>query len=672
MGQVGLVNSTLNSNRVLDDVIVKNILKKLESGQTLNFNADWKYGFETIGFGDVTGNLEDLAAHSGPISFDFWDTLIGRNRPAEGVKRNTALKISLNEWAKTQNNKRIDAQALHQLRIESESKLVSKYGEANLRKALEISTAEAGINISQEELESYVASEIESEKMHTSGFKNFIDLLPHLRSEEKFIISDHYMSSANLLAIANFNQLFIKDFKIIVSSEYGKTKRDNGKLFSEAGLADKANWIHVGDNQYSDIRAASDKGARPILIKRTNTTSWNEHELDIKLLAKDLKKAHYASDSAEYLLFLSTICYGLITFAIEKAVEKSKSKIVYLSREGATLSEAHSILESLLPKRNIEFTYLPISRAASVFSSFNGDTASALDSIEKQYPFISGHALCETMALEDNLRIKLLREIPPYQRIQTSKVLRKIPKELQVEISKYHQQQFALLRELLSQNKIDPENSIVCDLGWRGTINDAMSRISGQEFTGVYLGLLAPWNRNNEFTSKFGMLFDETRATNSVEFLNFFGPLERVFNLKSNQVKSYVDKNSEIYPNYVTASDGPSEERSEIFEKHFEEVLTAVYTDLNSIGLFGYESAPFLLEFIKNWYRNPSAVAAEIWFGESHREGFGVTGDVNYSHSSESLLNLRTLNEFNFLAQKSGWPEGFLAWVINSLKGNHN
>jgi len=323
------------------------------------------------------------------VTFDFWDTLVGRVVPAEAIKMAASTELSMQLWRLGGfAGSRIPTRSLYEARLASEARQGRTEGEANLRITLEEllksqDSLDARLLI---HLERY---EVELEK-HSARWLGLEDHLPSLNVFESDIVSDFYMSSESLAEIAN--SVAPKPLKgnVMTSASLGDTKRDNGKLFKKLeGYPFSEGWLHVGDSEWSDVSCAEGCGAETALVLRNPGSSWNEHNPNDRSLASDLKRHFGLSDEALVGLHMATIGYALGSFALETALEKNKRQLIFLSREGEVLAEIYKACSTLFEKLGlpeVEVKVLPVSRKTVFFPSWADNIEEGLLQLSKEHP----------------------------------------------------------------------------------------------------------------------------------------------------------------------------------------------------------------------------------------------------------------------------------------------
>lgn len=610
----------------------------------------------------------DRFSAANSLTVDFWDTLVGRLRPAESVKRSTALRTAFLAWEKAEyRGQRLGALPLHNARLKSEDKQVVGSGEARAIVSIRDSLPDS---LGEEQAHQLLALEVSDETKFSRPLTEVIESLP----EEVFaIISDHYLDAASLLEIKNALVPQLDVGRFLVSSDHQKTKRNKGELYSLLEL-DTTEWVHVGDSD-SDIVFPKQLGGKAARVRKTPVSSWNEHVATDYDLGVDLPK-HLGLDHSEgvFLADLCSVVFGLATFAQEKTVELGLENIAFLSREGQTLQAGHSVIRPLVKAwggPEISSVSLSVSRASVVGASYDGSVEAVLGEIQGQYGLMHPDAFVSTLGLPETMSNDFLSHFRPLERLTVERIWNRIPGVQRREISDYLREQNLLLSKYLEQNNVSPEKTLLCDVGWKGTIHTGLSRLFDKDFRGVYLGLrMAKWNQRG----MSGLVFDETKGQRAPDYFGFVGHLERALTFEPSPVLRYgEDEDTRVFAVRKSETDGPSKQRQKLFEVHFESALESVSNTILSAGLYGIETRDFLLGVIERWTRTPSSFQARAWFDEVHSEEFGVGVRKPYA----SIIpdeNWRGHGKFRHVGeglQKALWGEGYAKWVEDqfAMKG---
>jgi hypothetical protein len=613
------------------------------------------------------------------LTLDLWDTLIGRFRPAEAVKRSSSLYIALFYWSKSGfDTQRLTAREIHDLRLAIESDFVSKGAEPAIE---EIFLALLNLRFSKvfkiSDVAHFVDIEITSECANTYR----IDSVYRAISQKDFeVVSDHFYNSEQLRQILNYHDIVPK--KIHSSSQMGSSKRDQGKLFSDLGFDCSAGWVHIGDNPYSDVQNAASKGATTNWIDKKKILPWHGDEIDSQALIDSMPKFLRLTGFNELLCTVAQISYIITTFAIENACKYDKKKIIYLSREGESLFKSHLANQKLfdeLPLKSLEPIYLPCSRASLFMASFSDSFSNiekGLDAISLQYPLMSNLTFCSTLSLPFDLSQKISALNKLHQR-SPLKIYKNLPPELANQVVSFLMDQRKIILEELSKLDITLENSLFCDLGWRGSMQDSIHRLLGDasDSVGVYLGVFEPKLKMKKQV-KLGLL-NTCLSYDQVEtLLSFPGPLERIFTFNPQSTISYSrDESGALTPN-LGLKEKIIEERTASFHSNYDSISMQVGQRMFALGIFGNESSEIAKKLIERIYSQPTFLEAATWFEEKHSEGFGAGDMVHYKidKPSEKWFQPGMSKEIYKAILESRWHSGYEAWLSfnqTPSEGNH-
>jgi hypothetical protein len=605
------------------------------------------------------------------ITFDVWDTLIGRFRPAEGVKRATALYISLLDWKNRGFlSQKIKPTEIHEQRNFIESEQVERNGEATFSETLKELVDFFNLKIEVPIIYQY---EIQSEIDNTYPISETTQILDNTRSAATFI-SDFHLPSMELSRILLAKGIDMEGRRVHTSADHGTTKRKNGDLFLALKYNELTNWIHVGDHDVSDVKNSTLHGARALKVTKESANSWHGHAMSENQLTNELYSFLSDEPNDSYLIDMSVIAYSLCTSAIERAWEIGASKVIYLSREGETLKLAHEeIIKNPIFRDfpNVSALHFPVSRSSIVMASWSGREEEGLSEISLQYPTMTPDAFVKTLGIPEDIQKLVFKNFGRLEVIRTNKIWSRIDSNTRNVITDYLAEQKYFIQRFIQENGFDPFKSVVCDLGWRGSIQDAMSRIIETHYSGEYLGLYSPFGAKGKGI-KNGILFDQPKGKNAPEFFTFHGPIERAFTISNSPVLRYEEKEGRIRPVISKNISEQNMERSRFTKKYFPETVKEIGNALISIGILGQNSHPFCSSSLKNWMLNPSMYHASSWFDENHEEGFGAGDRVHYSKDlpSTESIGKPLQSVIKKKAVNSLWIEGFLAWgPVHSLIG---
>lgn len=189
-------------------------------------------------------------------------------------------------------------------------------------------------------------------------------------------ISDMYLDGAFLKEVLVREGCADPGDEVYVSNEYDATKAC-GRLFDivkdkEGPLED---WVHYGDNTFSDIRMSARRGIRPVLVDTGSSASEDYFRSvsmsqpyfhDCSVLAGMQRAARLVSgDAPEISGAVDLIASSYIPYVewiFRKASEKGIRRLYFLARDGYMLKEIAEELSPAYP--GIELRYLYVSRFA--------------------------------------------------------------------------------------------------------------------------------------------------------------------------------------------------------------------------------------------------------------------------------------------------------------------
>jgi FMN phosphatase YigB (HAD superfamily) len=615
-----------------------------------------------------------MFAASKTVTFDFWDTIVVRFRPAEASKRLASMRLAWEIWKQLRPATIPSAKKLHERRIIIEKEIYDVKGETAIRDVLRILARESGIwQVDGDFIDSLVRQEVDDEGTYSTVPEPIKELLSGINNKCT-VISDHYLSAPDLEAIANRHGVNQHFNKYLVSSDVGKTKRGSGELFTLFIPNPESEWLHVGDNLESDYINANKAGAKPVLVERKSYSSWNEHDIVLESLAEELPKHLGLAGVDVHNAQVAILAFGLCSFAIQRAIEEGKNRVMYLSREGELLAKVHPIAARFginLAGVEILGGHLPVSRASTVFPATSDRISKTLNKLARQYSVMNGVDLSSSLGLSSELKAKVIEQVGYTELLPTKEIWSLLSGSLRKEIRTELEEKQKLLREYLDQENIHPSNTILADVGWRGTIQDSLSLITESEFTGCYLGLFDSLEFLGQFDKKSGLAFDHPNGNRPPKNLDFLGHIERSMSFSSLQSSGFQKStNGAISPTFIDKKDGASVAREGSFDRVVS-LAESVGNAMFSSGFFGRESGDFVQAVMSQMTFEPNEFTSATWFDELHEEGFGtvtaiekVVGDERESETSifQNSILLST-------PQRTGiWPEGTHSWHKDKSK----
>lgn len=498
------------------------------------------------------------------VSFDVFDTLIKRNV----MKPSDLFVIVGNEFERKTGIPLGDYKAK---RIFSEQKARNKSGKEEVT-INEIFNHMEGI--SEKNREKLKFLEIDMEIRMSCPSHEMQELYFYALSLGKKIIitSDMYLEKAQIEKLLKKNG-YTGYERIYVSSDLGICKRSGnlyGYILNDMKI-DAGRMVHIGDNIRSDWKRAKEKGIVSCLIpgRKMNLTYWKRG----KDLGKDMnwkysvikaflnnhiqiKDTGKLKDYAERIGFevLGPLLAGYTVWLKKEADEINAGKIFFLSREGKILQRAYRVM---FPECTIPQSYLYVSRQSVLVpllaSVENFDELiDVLKNFMRTPELKTVRILCslDEKEFKDQLEKIGLEENTSVYGISNKEEVFSIIRELGLN---WFRQQKEYLLTYLEREHFEG-NVILADIGWTGTMQNALHILYGGEeylhMTGGYLGV-RNMQKNDKYDGmhRLGYLFDPfrnvefdymTRFTNEV--------LELMFLNGDGSVRGYYNKEGEIFP----------------------------------------------------------------------------------------------------------------------------
>lgn len=425
------------------------------------------------------------------VSFDIFDTLIVRN-----VCKPSDIFILLEKQLKKRNliNQEID---FVELRMSSQRKAYAKKSEVTLREIYAEMDA-----YSQDEQKQFMEIEVEIEKKICVPNFEMVEVYDYcLKNHKRIIItSDMYLSKNDLVNILE-NCGYRNFHSIYVSSEYGKRK-SNGTLFALILKTEniRANSIfHIGDNYKSDY----------IVPKLYRIRSYHYVTKEMKEVESDscqLDKIcinYYDEEWSEYFkfgfVFLGALMYQFSMWLNEQCKNRGIRKIYFLSREGYFLNECY---KCCFKEQKTEYIYLS-RKTVRALELINCDSAQKVIEILELRVNATIKVFFEKCGL-DYENYKNISEQYGYSAdsvIVLDKSFYSFVDYLMEDILIKAKEQYEVLYLYLKQKEFFDEGMALVDIGWKGTMQNSLSKFLKSEplnINGFYFGIIN-MNRKNVY-----------------------------------------------------------------------------------------------------------------------------------------------------------------------------
>ena len=593
------------------------------------------------------------------VFFDLFDTIIHRNHSPEEIKY---------IWAKGMTKRNgIDCSAdeLYKIRLEAETYL-ERTSQHDCEFTYEMLCAEIYTRLFSSNkimftLDDFskvsLEEELETEKNSRNFDKAICDLIRQIAKDNKIkmaLVSDFYLCSAEIkkwLSDAKLEHCF-ED--VIVSCDYGANKR-KGKLYSVAlnrlNISTPQNVVMIGDNRRSDYHNAKKCGLKAIHIKVNKDNVRNERtiiEKRLQTIAFENRK-----DSGKEYSNYAFVSFMFIERLYKELVNEGFEKIYFFAREGELLKKLFDCY-CLSKSKKIKSEYVYISRAASYTPTLNEIDEEDFSVILGQYPKINLFSFLKSIGLDDKEAYDVSESLG-FDKNGTKLVYAKDILQALKSDKKFCEiysnivfTQKKLFLQYLTQLGISSkdEKIAVCDVGWRGTIQDNVNLFfeSKIPFYGYYMGLTEyKFIRNNY---KKGVLFSKYPIESKDYDMwsldsNFW---EKIFYASHPSTSSYSEGGDTVYPNF-TSFDSEAKLYDTILP--IQNGIEKTFNDLvNVFSNSAYDSEDFYDFFLKEHLETSLKVSTKALklkriMEEGQYENFGYF--ISFGELMQSKISLRTL-----------------------------
>lgn len=445
--------------------------------------------------------LKEEANQCEIVSFDIFDTLVSRAvaRPDDAFDL-LELQLRKNGFSRLQ---------FKELRKEAEGNCRKKNPDRDCD--LDDIYQEFSVlsKLSAEDCERIKQAEVNQELRLIEPKKEMAAFYHEILAQNKhvFLVSDMYLRRKDIEKI--LEKCGITGYeKLFLSCETNLRKDDGSfwKTYSEKYHA--PNWLHIGDNEKSDMQIPSDYKFRASHIlsiqdlyecsdlgevyplrKIPNPIMSVAVGLSLKrlfnhpyALNQDLLDLRIRKEEDFGYAVIAPVIMGYMNHLCRKVLEQKAEKIFFFAREGYLLKELFDIMKDMLPAlSSVGSEYLYVSRRALSMASVKtwADIKELLsiqyrgtfsDLLHTRFGMESSEGREDSIALPEEMD-KVAVRVEKYQ----EKILKRAEQERNNYLNYYH------------TKKIGKEHRIfVSDIGYSGTIQYYLSKLTGDTFDGYY------------------------------------------------------------------------------------------------------------------------------------------------------------------------------------------
>lgn len=474
--------------------------------------------------------IEEKVTRYDVVSFDIFDTLVIRNV----VKPNDVFSL-IEEKAKAIG---INAEGFADSRAEAESLAARRLGVGN-----DVCIEDIYQDLPYADRDALKKIELDIERKIIAPNKSMIGLANRLRENGKIVIaiSDMYLPASFLTdVLANFGCSLDR---LYVSGDIG-LRKSRGSLFSYV-LQDlniePESIVHIGDNRRSDYIIPALKRISTVLYKPMAAHTPPVESLADSVVGGILKRQNYresvALEGVGYSC-LGPLLVGMCQWIHREVVDLGHSSLRFLSRDGYILSKAYSIMYpsspyrySYVSRRSLTVPLLidaqsfadvleiipyikRVESMPSLFTKLGIDDEDLIVRMEKTYG-----TLLKRSDLADGMYDPLFDEIKEMVWLNAA-------------------DEKACMEEYISQHFAGRVFTV--DLGWYGSIQKRLERVTNARIYGLYLGLLRH-TPDYCLENARGYVYDYRLGdTSDSSFVfSFNGLIETIFSAPHGSVKRY-------------------------------------------------------------------------------------------------------------------------------------
>lgn len=498
--------------------------------------------------------LKQLIDKNNIISFDIFDTLILRN-----IFQPTDIFRILAKFAKDE----FDIDDFFQKRVEGEKKARDKVknSEADFQEIYDEVEKLCGCNI-----EKIKQMELQLEMEFSVINPYMMEIWKYASEQKKIIIfiSDMYLSSDFIKKLLKKNGYKVEH--LYVSNEYRKNKgsKELYELVGQELNCKKTNWLHIGDNEYSDYKQAKEFGINAYHYKNVSTYYEGTKELSISesvligiqnnYLYNGIQENYWNKFGAKNAF---PIYFGFAKWLYD--LTKEEDNLFFLARDGYIIKKIYDMF-CKMDENTIFTNYIYVSRKVLQLPLLG--TMPELDKVIRQ--LTDRTELDGEITLRETLYKVGIRDMDKAEKYMNAfgflnldeivspeklYMAQNLIVKLSGEVRKYFSDKRKLLERYFEQEKVNCWNKLnVMDVGWKGSSQEVIEKILGKDVIGYYFGTADTLSRN-KFCTMYGWIFDDWNPTTvASEVYRYINMYELLFSAPHGSTIDYKEENEKIIP----------------------------------------------------------------------------------------------------------------------------
>lgn len=450
------------------DKKIFNLLKRAGKILQLNYQVHMQKNEDMIKknkFKVPVERLVDILAEYDTISFDIFDTMIFR-----AFDHPTDVFLYLETKYNVPNFQSLRKEA------EKDARNKNKNREVTIADIYDVLERQCNFKASE-----WIDREIEAEKQICFANPYILEVFLKLKEKGKRLIatSDMYLSSdilSDILTQSGYDGIN----QIFVSCDLQKSKA-SGELYSHIeNELNPGRIIHIGDNQWSDVKQANDMGWESYYYPNINIDRYM-YPSNMSTLVGGLYRGisnaylksgfHQYDDYFEYgFLNGGLLVYGYCQWINKLAKDKKVEQILFVARDGYIMEKVYKQYFNEIPS-----SYVLFSRFSAEQITFERYTKKYIDQTlgnrcRKNLKMTIEHAFSEIgldfliPSLEDDcIDRKMLLDYNIYDRIID--FIYKHKAEIVKEFEKVQEQTYRYYSEIIKGRK----RILIVDVGWFGS-----------------------------------------------------------------------------------------------------------------------------------------------------------------------------------------------------------
>ena len=487
------------------------------------------------------------------VSFDIFDTLLLRNveKPIDIFK---ILEKEVKDKYYIEN--------FSQIRIEAETKSRTEANsyETNFNEIYNM----IDINPLIKEKIKTMELELEEKFLVANPFMKEVYKYAVSQGKKVICISDMYLSSKTIEKFLKLNGY--DDVKVYVSCEYQKHK-GNMTLYAEVQKIeklDKNKWIHIGDNYYSDYLQSKNYGIGSYHYKkvseRSNTICKDSSIASSIVHATSNNYAYNGLDIPYWkkfgILYAAPLYFAFANWVYNNNI--TSDNVYFFARDGYIVKKIFDIIKER-NKSDIYSSYFYTSRRATQLPLLiYKDKTEAVDTLcginfqlgDKQHV----KNIFECFDLDANNYDGTISQFgfngpEDYITMENHICYKQLISNVYDDFKEKMKEQTNLIEKYLVQEKVyDFKRINIVDIGWRGSIQYALSNIYKNEIFGYYFCTGAfVYNSILYNTRGFLLNYNNPNSIANIIISNLM-LFEFLFSAPEGSVIKYEEKNGKIIP----------------------------------------------------------------------------------------------------------------------------